>query len=211
MFYSSTLTFPAISRRICWCLLALALLSAGARSARCAPAETQTRAHFKQGAAFYAEGAYDRALAEYQAAYAILPLPDLLFNIGQAQRMRGSRKEAIESYRRFTAQKSEGAASDLARRYIAALSHELDEESRQPAVRTSIDRDDDPKRASPIALSAVAPSAKPPTYKKWWVWTIVGAGVVGVGLGVGLGIALPQRGFHSTLHPELSEMALVRF
>jgi hypothetical protein len=37
-----------------------------------------------------------------------------------------------------------------------------------------------------------------PTYKKWWVWTIVGVGVAGIALGVGLGVGL-QHSFSPNL------------
>ena len=42
-----------------------------------------------------------------------------------------------------------------------------------------------------------------PVYKRWWLWTLVGAAVVGVGLGVGLGLGLRSSAqpFRPTLEP----------
>jgi len=37
-------------------------------------------------------------------------------------------------------------------------------------------------------VSATAPPKKTPVYKKWWLWTIVGAVAVGAGVGLGVGL-----------------------
>lgn len=194
-------------------LLALAIVSPSVAGAQPRANEQQARARFKQGVVYYAAGAYDRALEEYEAAYQALPLPELMFNIGQAHRMKGERRQALDAYQRFTEQKPDGPAADLARRYIASLTHELDEEARgREAVRAlPRDPDDDPKRARTEQLTIAAPPARRPTYKKWWPWTILGLGVAGVAVGVGLGVGLSHRGFSPTLRPELAESALVRF
>ena len=50
---------------------------------------------------------------------------------------------------------------------------------------------------APAAEIVAAPPPKPtPVYRKWWLWTAVGAVVV-VGLGVGLGVGLTRDG-HTT-------------
>ncbi|MDB4968558.1 MAG: hypothetical protein JWN44_4247 [Myxococcales bacterium] len=41
-------------------------------------------------------------------------------------------------------------------------------------------------------LATEKPSDKPPVYKRWWLWTAVGAVVV-VGVGVGLGVGLSSK------------------
>ncbi len=46
-----------------------------------------------------------------------------------------------------------------------------------------------PKLAASTDKPATSDGAKTPIYKKWWLWTIVGAVVV-VGVGVGVGVAL---------------------
>ena len=47
----------------------------------------------------------------------------------------------------------------------------------------------EPKLAASTDKPATSDGAKTPIYKKWWLWTIVGAVVV-VGVGVGVGVAL---------------------
>jgi tetratricopeptide (TPR) repeat protein len=91
-------------------------------------ARAQAKAHFKQGAAHYAAGRYDQALAEYQTAYELLPLPDILFNIGQVWRMKGDSARAIEYYNRYLAVEPKGRASDDARAHVTALRRMLEEE-----------------------------------------------------------------------------------
>jgi hypothetical protein len=48
-------------------------------------------------------------------------------------------------------------------------------------------------RASLVPLPPppdVAPVAPTPLYRRWWLWTAVGAAAVAIGLGVGLGVGL---------------------
>jgi tetratricopeptide (TPR) repeat protein len=54
-------------------------------SAEVAPEVEQARAHFQRGAAFYKEGNFDAALAEFNRAFLVLPNYRVLYNIGQVQ------------------------------------------------------------------------------------------------------------------------------
>ena len=47
----------------------------------------EAKAHFRKGAIHYHAREYEQAIAEYQAAYQLSPLPDLLFNLAQAYRL----------------------------------------------------------------------------------------------------------------------------
>jgi tetratricopeptide (TPR) repeat protein len=101
------------------------LLASTARAQPPAPPTAQQRraakAHFDQGRAFYEAGAYADAVRAYQAAYAIVRLPDLLFNIGQAFRLAGDKPRAIDAYQRFLEKVPDGALSEEARNHVAAL------------------------------------------------------------------------------------------
>jgi hypothetical protein len=191
--------------------LSLLVLGWSVHATAAPTAKDQAQARFKQGAAYYAEGAYERALTEYEAAYALLPLPEIVFNIGQAQRMRGQRVAAIEAYRLYLESRPEGAPSDLARHYVAVLQREEDE-ARAKARReaTPPEKPVEKPAKSGEARSAVlvgtppaAPPQRTPVYKRWWLWTIVGVGAVGLGVG----LTRPRWG--ATLHPDLMESALV--
>lgn len=92
-------------------LLSILICMAGAARAGDAPGDTklQARAHFSAGTTFYEAGSYDKAIAEYDEAYRLLPLPDFLFNIGQAYRLKGDDRRAISYYQRYLDAKPSGA------------------------------------------------------------------------------------------------------
>src|SRR5207245_6440618 len=60
-----------------------------------------------------------------QAAYALTPLPLLLFNIGQSYRLKGEKRAAIEYYEKYLAADAQGPAGDEARDQIANLKLKL--------------------------------------------------------------------------------------
>src|SRR5262249_11854389 len=106
-------------------LLLLAGGSARAEPRPSAAAQREARAHFKLGAEHYAAARYDQAILEYQAAYAKVPLPDILFNLGQAHRLARHREEALAGYRRYVVAQPEGVPADEARSYIAVITKSL--------------------------------------------------------------------------------------
>jgi iron complex outermembrane receptor protein len=81
----------------------------------------EARAHFRAGTAFYDAGVYDKAIAEYENAYRLVSLPDMLFNIGQAYRLKGDARKALTYYQSYIAAKSTGPVSDQARAHIREL------------------------------------------------------------------------------------------
>lgn len=91
------------------------------------------RAHFKQGRAFYEAGVYSDAVREYERAFALAPLPELLFNIGQAHRMRGAKPEAIAAYDRYLKAVPEGPLAEEARNHVAMLRSRIQLEEAEAA------------------------------------------------------------------------------
>ena len=169
-----------------------------------ADVKMQARAHFRAGTALYEAGNYDRAIDEYREAYKLLPLPDLLFNLGQAYRLKGDLKTAADHYRRYLADKPTGPVSDEAREHLA----EIETASRpapSPPAATSIPPAPEtatvpashvpqpaPPTQAPVAAtvtkrSPVAPSNKR-LWKRAWFWGVVGAVAAGVAVGVGVGL-----------------------
>ena len=106
--------------RLIWvvCLAALPCVAAAAPSAA---AMKEAKAHYAQGKAFQDAGGWDDAVREYETAYKLAPLPQLLFNIGQCQRLKGDKQKALDAYSAFLAAVPEGPASDDARDHIASL------------------------------------------------------------------------------------------
>jgi tetratricopeptide (TPR) repeat protein len=115
-------------------LLLIAALAAPAWSQpakKIAPeALARSREHFRKGLAAHDAGRWDEAAAEYRAAYDEAPLPELLFDLAQVQRLAGDRPRAVASYRAYVAIAPEGVAAEEARRWEAALEADIDAEER---------------------------------------------------------------------------------
>ena len=97
----STARSEAVSRAIAIGAVVAALLVAGPVAAATPEAERTARAHFQAGEAKFKAGAFDEALAEYQAGYDVLPLPGFLINVAQCQRRLGDLKTARATYQKF--------------------------------------------------------------------------------------------------------------
>jgi tetratricopeptide (TPR) repeat protein len=162
----------------------------------------EARRHFRIGKAHYQQGLYDEAIAEYRAAYVRAALPDLLFDLGQAFRMKGERDQAIGYYKHFLHERPSGAASDEARRYVVELTAELSAARQREAEAAQL-REAEVARlreARAARAAALAPSPPPlalaparstpdtPIYRRWWLWTAVGAVVAGAGVGLAVGL-----------------------
>jgi iron complex outermembrane receptor protein len=86
------------TRRLSRAALLAAVLAAGTASA---DERLEARRHFRIGMSLVAEKQFDQGIAELEAAYEILPHPNVLFNIAQAQREAGRDEAALASYRRY--------------------------------------------------------------------------------------------------------------
>jgi tetratricopeptide (TPR) repeat protein len=56
---------------------------------------------FEAGLAYYNQGNYEKALEQFEEAYRLNPLPELLYNIGQCHERLGDYETAIESYAKY--------------------------------------------------------------------------------------------------------------
>ena len=77
--------------------------------------------HFRQGQAFFQAQDYDRALAEYQAAFDLSSEPLLIFNIALCHDRANRPEQALQDFRRYLAHVSTGAIADEAREDVARL------------------------------------------------------------------------------------------
>lgn len=71
--------------------------SVGAR----ADERTEARAHFRKGMTAIADGNYDLGIEELKKAFAILPHPNVLYNIARAYVDIGDLENAVANYRRY--------------------------------------------------------------------------------------------------------------
>jgi tetratricopeptide (TPR) repeat protein len=114
-----------------------------------ASSDVQARAHFAQGKAFLDAKVYDQAIKEFAAAYALVPLPELMFDTGQAYRLSGQIDPALDSYQKYLAATPEGTLADEARVHVAELTKQrAEEQHKQQAALDAARADWQDKRDS---------------------------------------------------------------
>lgn len=101
-------------------LLTMAFAPAAARAQNEGNDES-ARVHFNSGRAYFEEGNYERALDEFQEAYARSPRSMMLFNIGTTQERLGMLREAADTFERFLNEVPDAENRDLLRRRIENL------------------------------------------------------------------------------------------
>ena len=178
-------------------LLALFLCAsvAGVRSAQAGPgapddgclSDAVCRGRYDKAVQLFEGGRFEAALPEFQAAYERRQMPWLLINIGRTLHRLGRPKEALDHYERYKQAESRPDAETQERleKYIAQAKA-LADTSGTPTVQANTT----PPASSPAAGS----SSETPLYKKWWFWTAIGGGVLGVVLitGIAVGASRPS-------------------
>jgi tetratricopeptide (TPR) repeat protein len=168
-------------------LLALGLGFALASHAWAAPGKSAPQDDPKKAAAkqFYEAGMllYDRgefldAAKEFERAFGESPLPDLLYNIGQAYDKGGERKKAVEAYRKYAA--ASPGAKDVAFATKRADVLEREQKELDAAKAATTARPAEPARKLPPPLPFVEPVTKY-TFQTWVMvdgkpYTLLGAG-----------------------------------
>jgi hypothetical protein len=93
--------------------------------------EQKARAHTKQGTAYLDAEVFDKAVEEFEAAYALMPLPALLYNIAFSyDNQRGGAEQALDYYNRYLSADPDGKMADVARRRVAKIVRALRRRSR---------------------------------------------------------------------------------
>jgi tetratricopeptide (TPR) repeat protein len=176
-------------------LLVAAFFSAGLAGLP-APAhadERSARAHFDEAESLYAEGDFEAALAEYQAAFAAAPLPAIMFDIAQCQRNLDHHSEAIFAFRRYLALDPDAPNREAVLKLVSELEHKRDRQAalRPPAAPppaapgSAIESSRIELVPTPPRLDGAhrASAARKPFYTKWWFITgvvVASAAVTGV-------------------------------
>lgn len=164
--------------------------------------KTAAREAFRRAQQHYNLAEYDEALADFKTAYRNFEDPSFLFNIAQCERALNHKPEAIRAYKTYLAASPNAPNRDDVSAIIQSLEKAVADEraaaNRPPqgTIGTAPPSEPHATTAAPeqpsqstLVAAQPAPERKTPTYKKWWVWTLVGgaaAAAVGIGLGVGL-------------------------
>ena len=138
-------------------------------------AKTQARGHYKKAKAAFEEGKYKQALAEYQGAYRLMPLPGFLFNIGQCYRNMKKPDKAIIAFKRYLKEQPKAGNREAVEGLIAELEAEIELKTPLPGQDppgttpdpgedpSAPDPDDDPgKPPGPKTVPAYKPAAPGP-------------------------------------------------
>lgn len=158
-------------------------------------------AHYHKGRAAFDQGKYDRAIAEFRAAYDLAPRPLVLYHLARAYQARGDDALALEHYRRFLdADPRNAKVGDDARAQVAALAQKL-APTREPEPEPPPASASEPTRPLPIPRPVAVVPPPPPPYlptpapepdeKNRVLWIGGGVAAIGVGLAVDL---IPSSG-----------------
>ncbi len=122
-------------------LLVLALLLCWA-----APAAAQSRdevraaeGHYKQAEAFFAAKEFDKAYAEFKAAYELAAEPLLLFNMGLCDRALGRKQAALDHFKQYVEAQPRGERVAEASDYIVALTKALEQDAARAEAQRKAD------------------------------------------------------------------------
>lgn len=82
-------------------LVLFVTIGLGSRAAGADDEAARARARFEHGTELFDEGNLDGALVEFEASFALRPVPVVLFNIAQTHKLLFRYQDAIEAYRRY--------------------------------------------------------------------------------------------------------------
>lgn len=119
------------------------LLLLGSLAARADDLKDQAKRDVSAGLTAQSAGRYDEAIALYKKAYAAIPHPELLFNLGQAYRLKGDVETALEYYRRYLAAEPSGRVAGDANRWVSELGKRLADRKREQDRREQDRREQD--------------------------------------------------------------------
>jgi len=124
----------AVMRTLGFALIAVLASSSPALAQEPEPSpEEEARELFGAGSEAFGRGVYGAALEYFERAYAVLPLPELLFNIGVASQRSGRNERALEAFEQYL-RDAPGAANrgDVEARIVAVRSVIQDEQGPPP-------------------------------------------------------------------------------
>lgn len=107
------------------------------------------KAAFGKGKKDFEAGRFEKAVEQYEKAYALSGMPAILFNLGQCHKKLGNWEKAVDHFQRFLAEAPKPIPNE-------ALAKQLLEESRVKLAEAAAKK---PKGQEPVAK--VAPAAAP--------------------------------------------------
>ncbi|HEY2745689.1 MAG TPA: hypothetical protein VGL86_13735 [Polyangia bacterium] len=176
--------------RISRSLAAFFLCASLSLAAHAEPAPT-AKSYLDSGLRLYNQGRYEAAIRELRLGYALQPLPEILYTLGQSARKLGHCDEAIGYYRQYLGT-VDAASAGAARFQIERCEQQLRDEQAAAA------------RTAAASVEVPAPPPRRPFYRDRLGMILAG---------VGLGAALAGGGLFigSTVMVQRSRATLQRF
>jgi tetratricopeptide (TPR) repeat protein len=174
-----------------------------ASSAGAVPRNT-VKAHIDKATKAHAEGKFDVALEELEAAYALDPKPDLLFAIGQVYAKLDNCTAAITYYEKFAATTKDAQAKQVVTQAIDACKTKLAAAEPKPEPKPEPVSEPEPPKVEPTPAPApqmpvrrdepvvFAQPRSTPTGRSPWYKDPIGDALVGGGIAAGV-VALVMR------------------
>lgn len=113
-------------------LMLVALLGQGALAQQ-VDIKVRAKELVSKGLQSQVAGRFNEAIEFYKAAYDLVPHPELLFNLGQAHRLKGDRVVALDYYRKYLAIQPDGRAAKEAQEWMDQLERSMREEAAEAA------------------------------------------------------------------------------
>jgi tetratricopeptide (TPR) repeat protein len=188
------------STRIALCATIALLAFSIPASAEESPAHELARKHFELGNSYYQVSNYTRALEEFEKAYALEPLPGLIFNIARCHEVMGNLKQAIAKYKLFIEKSPSSAQRPTVELRIQNLETRLkQQEQQQPQPK--VEKPTPATHPEPSKESAVTPTppsdqGEPTRTRSWkWPtsWALIGVGGASLITGIIFGVMVKSK------------------
>jgi tetratricopeptide (TPR) repeat protein len=180
-----------------------------------AKAEAQAKEHVRKATEALRAGRYDEATAEFEAGYAIVPLPAFILNMARAQRQAGNLARARGYYQQYLTLAPESPDRSEIKTAIAEIDAAVAAAARAEEPKPAADatpvahsaatgppaslaaRGDDSEVPPDLKLTAREPIRRQqddggtPFYRQWWFWGTAAGVIVAAAVAV---VILRSRG-----------------
>lgn len=169
-----------------------------------ADARVEAKQHYDAGETAFRLGELDRAITEWRQSYELSKVPLLLYDIGQAYRQKGDKKQALFFYQQYLSVAPTGENHDVAEKRVdelkQALAAEQKAQTAPPQGPTPPGANSTPTEAAPTPSHAQssATTMRAPAQRSRLAlalgWCGVGVGIAAAAVSAGLlGAAASER------------------
>jgi hypothetical protein len=141
-------------------IAALVLLTALPASAKKLNKKAEAQQHLEAGTEAYQAKDFDKAITEFEASYALVPDPQVLYNLAQSNRLAKHPEAALENYRKFLEATPDAPNKAAVEQRIAELQKEVDAKNAPPPPPPPVAAP--PPSVAPAAMAATPAAATSP-------------------------------------------------